>query len=1141
MQTVLKQSLRGIVVGLCVWAAWSTLSAAQAQTPGGGIGLQPAVSELPETPGQLFTELPSNPDLERAANDKRVKRARMVAVNPAYVDAMLGASNVDADAPAGVAPDARRQVLNLFDDVNVPVVKTKQTRDSLGNIIWTGSVVGDPLGQALMVMDDGQLTGSITTNGRSINIMPNADGTHTVREMNPPPRAKDDARYHTEDDEAHDAPLSIVNDLARPAETLDRERPQAATTLHIYVVYTAKALARAPNMSSTVSLAMAHLNTGLSNSQIDVQAELVGLEQVSFNEGTGTEADDELLDAATDATGDFARIRLARAAARADLIAVIGSYGTADSCGIAWINETLTQNNISSRARLGVSLTDVTCLPATFTHEVGHNIGANHDRYVVDDDQPGPTEYNFGYVDTTARFMDVMAYNDQCDDLDISCTEINYFSNPNVNYQGRPTGIAVNQANAAHNARKIGEIAPLVAQFSTTLSTTSPTLAVFVNGTGTVTSSPAGINCGSTCSFTFSAGASVTLTATSQRGYRFAGWSGGTCSGTGTCTVTMAGATSVTATFVPALRLGSVFASTQPTSQSFLRFANTGSTAGTVSVVLADYTTGQTLGTWTSPSIPAGASLQSVINTIETAIPAGTAKPLYYSASVQSSMTGYIQHVLYRPTDGTLTNLSTCESGVTATPTQVANVHSSLLENGFPSSIAITNLARDDAAATLGIFDSTTGQRLGTYVTDTIRENAQAIVTVATIESATGIRPNSTQYHYTIKLEGSFNGALQHLVNNLSRGVITDMTTNCAFGSVTAPPSTVALRFPGPIFSSAQSGLLSFLRFYNTGTTAGTVNVTLSNSGTGNELGTWTSSTIQPGQSEQVQITTPETAAAISLKPQYYSTSLQTQITGYFQHVLYRPADGTLTNLSTCDAGVGAEVGQLINVHSSLLQSGFPSSIVVTNPTTVAATASLGVYDARNGTKLGTYTTPSIAANGQAIIPITAVEAQIGVTPNASQFHYVIKAEGTFNGFLQHLVDNKSVGVITDMTAMCQLPARAVRYNTCFPFACDATVGTSISGQLKREDYYENFRLGLTGQRSYTINVRGSSTGDGTLVQPYVFVYGPSGSVVAQGGGGGTGTNARLSFTPTSSGNYTVQVTAYVYDNNGGTFVLTVN
>jgi hypothetical protein len=68
-------------------------------------------------------------------------------------------------------------------------------------------------------------------------------------------------------------------------------------------------------------------------------------------------------------------------------------------------------------------------------------------------------------------------------------------------------------------------------------------------GSGTVTSSPAGINCGATCSAMFDTGTQVTLTAAAAAGSTFAGWSGGGCSGTGTCKVTLNADTTVTATF----------------------------------------------------------------------------------------------------------------------------------------------------------------------------------------------------------------------------------------------------------------------------------------------------------------------------------------------------------------------------------------------------------------------------------------------------------------------------------------------------------------------------------------------------------------------------------------------------------------
>jgi lysophospholipase L1-like esterase len=67
-------------------------------------------------------------------------------------------------------------------------------------------------------------------------------------------------------------------------------------------------------------------------------------------------------------------------------------------------------------------------------------------------------------------------------------------------------------------------------------------------GTGTVTSTPAGINCGTACSANYATGTSVTLNAAAASGSTFAGWSGA-CSGTGTCTVSMTAARNVTATF----------------------------------------------------------------------------------------------------------------------------------------------------------------------------------------------------------------------------------------------------------------------------------------------------------------------------------------------------------------------------------------------------------------------------------------------------------------------------------------------------------------------------------------------------------------------------------------------------------------
>jgi hypothetical protein len=70
-------------------------------------------------------------------------------------------------------------------------------------------------------------------------------------------------------------------------------------------------------------------------------------------------------------------------------------------------------------------------------------------------------------------------------------------------------------------------------------------------GSGSITSTPAGINCPNVCLADFPAGTVVALTAVGATGSVFSGWNGD-CSGTGACTITVNANRSVTATFTTA-------------------------------------------------------------------------------------------------------------------------------------------------------------------------------------------------------------------------------------------------------------------------------------------------------------------------------------------------------------------------------------------------------------------------------------------------------------------------------------------------------------------------------------------------------------------------------------------------------------
>ena len=165
----------------------------------------------------------------------------------------------------------------------------------------------------------------------------------------------------------------------------------------------------------------------------------------------------------------------------------------------------------------------------------------------------------------------------------------------------------------------------------------SQLLSVNVSGSGIVTSNPVGIRCGRDCTELYAAGTVVTLTAKPGRGTAFTGWSGA-CTGSGTCTVTMDAARTVTATFgeggggktflltVTRAGTGRGNVSSNPTGISCGLDCSENYAAGTVVVLTASARSGSTFAGWSGACTGSGTctvSMTAVKNVVATFNPAG--------------------------------------------------------------------------------------------------------------------------------------------------------------------------------------------------------------------------------------------------------------------------------------------------------------------------------------------------------------------------------------------------------------------------------------------------------------------------------------------------------------------------------------
>ena len=331
----------------------------------------------------------------------------------------------------------------------------------------------------------------------------------------------------------------------------------APVTIDVMILYTpALANRLGSGLSARFDQLVALSNQAYRDSGVYIDLRLVHTQQVNYSDTTSNSAALNALTGGGDPT--LADVASLRNTYGADLVTLVRPFNqsTAGGCGVAWVGGYGGQP-ISSQASYGYSVvsdgSDINgsgyyCLDLTFAHELGHNMGSMHDRANAGGGS-GAYPYSYGYG-INGTFGTVMSY--------IS-PRIGKFSNPGIVCAGGITcGISETAPNSANNALSLNNTRMAVADFRPAQQTppspsTSYILTVSKSGVGTVSSNPAGINCGGDCNEPYDSGTVVTLSATPASGYTFGGWSGA-CAGTGACAVTMSAARSVTATFTALLK-----------------------------------------------------------------------------------------------------------------------------------------------------------------------------------------------------------------------------------------------------------------------------------------------------------------------------------------------------------------------------------------------------------------------------------------------------------------------------------------------------------------------------------------------------------------------------------------------------------
>lgn len=431
----------------------------------------------------LFTPLPDN----RLSDPTAAQNTSLRALQDRPTTGSLQLARVNASA---LSSDTI--TIPLPDIGSVEVKRLSTTVRTSDDFSWSGDIPGG--GSVSLVVQDGNVTGSIRNGLDLYRVTPVGDGIHALSKV-------DQSRFPPD----HSSPPP--RSPASPSSAPDLERPLAGVEVDILVPYTASARAAAGGtaaMNALIQLAIDESNQAYTTSNANVSLRLVGTMEIAYTE---TSFNTALTDLQSGTIAAMQQVHAQRDAKGADLVALL--INISSSCGLGYVN---------SNAAFAFSAIHYDCATGnySFGHEIGHNFGALHDPFVDQSNSPFP--YGHGFVKTSSpAWRTIMAYADACGG---TCPRIRQFSNPNVTYNGVATGtVAMHDVARVHRERVATVAAfraPAAGVTTTIVAAVLPNVRTtfFPGGpavTGYATILNTGSNIGTQCSVSLPAGLPATF------------------------------------------------------------------------------------------------------------------------------------------------------------------------------------------------------------------------------------------------------------------------------------------------------------------------------------------------------------------------------------------------------------------------------------------------------------------------------------------------------------------------------------------------------------------------------------------------------------------------------------------------------